>query len=343
MKSVKILDAYDVFIGRGLIAQAGERLSTLRPRGKAAVVTDRTVMALYGEKVKNSLQGAGFLPLFFAMEPGERHKNLRTLEAVLEWLGAEEITADDTLIALGGGVPGDVGGFAAAVYQRGIPFVQIPTTLLSAVDASVGGKTAVDLRAGKNLAGAFYQPQLVLCDTEIMESLPCPIAREGLAEILKYGMLGNEELFESVKCGRWKQDLENVIAICVSMKRDYVKADEKDQGERRFLNLGHTFGHAIETLSGYRISHGQAVGLGLLMATRAAGIDDTPVKEALLSCHLPMAIPFSPDALCHAALHDKKRRGDAITLVLPERIGKCRLENVPLRLLPSYFERGMGR
>lgn len=339
---VNLSEGYDVRIGEGLLEKAGEEIASVIPACKAGVITDDTVMNLYGEKLKDCLIKSGFSVEIFSFPAGEKQKNMQTLGSILNWLGKNEISRGDVVVALGGGVVGDVAGFAAAVYQRGVPFVQIPTTLLSAVDASVGGKTAVDLPCGKNMAGAFYQPKLVLCDTGIMRILPPEIAREGLAEILKCGMLQDAELFESVASGNWKNKIEDTIAACVSIKRFYVEKDEKDVGERRYLNLGHTFGHPLEVLSAYTITHGQAVAMGLMMAARAAGMETKKLRQAIEACGLPVCAPFSAAELAKIAVSDKKRRGEKITLVLPERIGKCCLREIGTEDLLSLFEKATG-
>ena len=333
---------YDVLIGPGLLKKAGEEIAKAVRPCRAAVITDDTVRILYGETVVESLQKAGFQAEICAFPHGEQHKTMGTLSDALEWLGSIELSRSDLVVALGGGVPGDLAGFAAAVYNRGTRFVQLPTTLLAAVDSSVGGKTAVDLRAGKNMAGAFHQPELVLCDTDVIRALPPELKRDGLAEMLKYGVLCDPELFASLQTGAWEQDVERVIARCVSIKRDYVLGDETDMGKRQFLNLGHTFGHAVEKCSGFTLTHGQGVGVGMVMAARAAGMDPTPIEEACLACGLPICVPYSASELAAAALHDKKRRGGKITLVLPEAIGKCCLKTIDIAELPAYFVRGTG-
>ena len=212
--------AYDVWIGPGLIDQVGERLLELSAPCFAAVITDDTVAALYGESVLRSLEKAGFTAALWAFPHGEAHKNLATLSDALEWLASSGVTRSDFVVALGGGVAGDLAGFASAVYGRGMRFIQIPTTLLSAVDASVGGKTAVDLRAGKNLAGAFHQPSLVLCDTQVMKALPPDLIRDGCAEMIKHAMLADEALFRSLRDGAWRKRMEETIARNVAVKRD---------------------------------------------------------------------------------------------------------------------------
>ncbi|MBR4458211.1 MAG: 3-dehydroquinate synthase [Clostridia bacterium] len=333
---------YDVRIGPGLLDRAGEALSALHRPCRTAVITDDTVAALYGKRVTESLAAAGFGPMLWAFPHGERYKTMATLTEALNWLAGSGLSRGDLIVALGGGVPGDLAGFAAAVYCRGTDFMQIPTTLLAAVDSSVGGKTAVDLPAGKNMAGAFHQPRAVLCDTDVLRDLPEDLVRDGSAEMLKYGMLCDAELFARMADGSWREDIGGTVARCVAIKRDYVLQDETDRGARQFLNLGHTFGHAAEKCSGFTLTHGQGVGMGLMMASRAAGIDTEPVRRALQACRLEADVPFAPEELAAAALSDKKRQGGRITLVLPERIGACRLETVDVSALPDWFRRGAG-
>ncbi len=333
---------YDALIGPGLLARAGEEIANVAAPCKAAVIADDTVRILYGEMVTDSLRAAGFEADIWAFPHGEQHKNMFTLTQALEWLGGIGLSRSDLVVALGGGVPGDLAGFAAAVYGRGVRYVQIPTTLLAAVDSSVGGKTAVDLRAGKNMAGAFHQPEIVLCDTDVIRALPAELKRDGLAEMLKYGVLTDPALFAALHTSAWEKEMERVIARCVSIKRDYVTGDEQDQGKRQFLNLGHTFGHAVEKCSGYSLTHGQAVGVGMVMAARTAGMDPTPVEDACLACGLPIHVPYGAAELANAALGDKKRRGGKITLVLPETIGKCGLKTVDVADLPAWFAKATG-
>ena len=339
---IPVGQGYDVFIGPGLIREAGRRVSSVHAPCRAAVITDDTVADLYGEAVLASLREAGFDPCLWHFPHGETNKTMQTLTGALNFLCESGVSRGDIVIALGGGVPGDVAGFAAAVYCRGIPFVQIPTTLLAAVDASVGGKTAVDLPGGKNMAGAFHQPLMVLCDTDVMRALPPDLLRDGCAEMLKHGMLADPALFEALRTGAWKQDMEKTIARNIEIKRDHVVRDERDQGVRQLLNLGHTFGHAIESCSGFTLSHGQGVALGMILAARAAGMDPTPLIAACEKCGLPTECPYDAAALSRAALSDKKRRGGKITLALPEAVGRCRLETVDVSDLPGIFAKGTG-
>ena len=333
---------YDVLISPGLMEQTGALAASVLSPCRVGVITDDTVAALYGNTVRESLRAAGFDPLLWAFPHGEQHKTMETLTLALNWLCENHLSRADAVVALGGGVPGDLAGFAAAVYGRGVPFLQIPTTLLAAVDSSVGGKTAVDLPGGKNMAGAFHQPEIVICDTDVLSALPPELLRDGAAEMLKYGVLTDQALFDAMASGAWRQGIENAVARCVEIKRDYVVGDERDRGKRQFLNLGHTFGHAVEACSGFTVTHGQGVAIGLVMAARAAGLDPAPIESACRACGLPTASPYPAKMLAEAALSDKKRRGDRITLVLPEKIGACRLETVPIDDLPHYFARGTG-
>lgn len=328
---------YAILIGHGLLAQAGAEIQKRISPCRAAVVTDSNVSALYADAVEASLQKAGFSCCRFLFPAGESSKNIHTLSDILEFLAEQEITRQDIIVALGGGVVGDMAGFAAAVYQRGIRFIQIPTTFLAAVDSSVGGKTAIDLKAGKNMAGAFYQPHLVLCDVDTLRTLPEKIFADGIAETLKYGIIGNRKLFDKTASGAFREDLEGTIETCVKMKRDIVMEDEFDTGKRQLLNLGHTLGHAIEKQSGFTLSHGHAVAIGLHLIARAAeqrgiaesGIAGT-IRHALAANQLPTETVFSAEEITGAILRDKKRRGDKISFVFPEKIGACRIVEIPV-------------
>ena len=246
------------------------------------------------------------------------------------------------MAALGGGVTGDMAGFAAASYLRGIRYVQLPTTLLSAVDSSVGGKTAIDLAAGKNLAGAFLQPAAVLCDTDCLRSLPAAVFADGAAEAIKTGVLSGETLFSLFEDGTLTDAPAEVIARCVRYKAGVVERDEKEQGERRKLNLGHTVGHAIEKCSGYAVPHGHAVAAGLAIMARASerlGWAEAGASARITAClkrnGLPTDTDYSAEALAAAALADKKRSGESITVVVPKTIGGCELKKIPVaELLP---------
>ena len=346
MKTVRIdaSTAYDVLIGPGLIDKSGELTAKVVKPCRALIVADDNVDELYGDRVQISFRYAGFDVSRFAFPAGEASKNLATLEEILTALGEAAFSRSDLVVALGGGVTGDMAGFASAIYGRGMRFVQIPTTLLAAVDSSVGGKTAIDMPFGKNMVGAFHQPSLVVTDTDVIRALPPDILACGAAEVIKTGVLFDEGLFDLLAGGDWHGQMDEVVERCVRWKRDVVAEDEFDTGRRALLNLGHTFGHAIETCSALSVSHGQAVAVGMLMAAGAA-LCPEPMIRRLAAClranGLSTHCPFPADALARAALSDKKRAGDSITLVLPEAVGCCRLEKIPVAELPARFARAL--
>ncbi len=334
---IKAGGGYTVHIGSGILDACGEAVASVIKPCRAAVVTDSNVEGLYLERTMESLRGAGFDPISFVFPAGEGSKNMRVLSEILESFADNELTRSDVAIALGGGVTGDITGFAAGVYMRGIKYVQIPTTLLAAVDSSVGGKTAVDLAAGKNLAGVFLQPSAVICDTGTLSTLAPEVFADGAAESIKYGVLTDEDIFKIFECGDVRSSITDVIYRCVTIKGRLVEEDEHDNGARRLLNLGHTIGHAIENLSEYTFPHGHAVAVGMVMIARAGelmGITEAGTSERLarvLSKNgLPTSTGYSAEELYTAALSDKKRSGDSITLVMPEKIGSCRLMTVSL-------------
>lgn len=346
--TVKTSATYEVLIGSGLLQKAGEAVKKVISPCKAAIVTDSTVVHLYEETVRKSLTEAGFSVCTFVFPAGEASKNIHTLSHLLEFLAKEEMTRTDMIVALGGGVTGDLAGFGAAVYLRGIPFVQIPTTFLAAIDSSVGGKAAVDLEAGKNLAGAFYQPKLVLCDTDVLQTLPEVVFADGIAEALKYGVLGDAALFEKIAGGDFRQDLEEIIETCVSMKRDVVEEDEFDTGKRQLLNLGHTFGHAIEQKSHFQMTHGHAVAIGMHLIAKAAeakGIAEkgtaAAIAKALEQNQLPKETEFSPAEVAEGTLRDKKRRGGTISFVFPKKIGDCEIVKIPVEEVEALARTAM--
>ena len=243
--SVHASRSYEIRIGRGLLQGAGEQIRAVTDAKKVMLVSDDAVWPLYGGAVRRSLETAGLTVCSFVFPHGESSKCACTYLELLDALCAQQLTRKDAIAALGGGVAGDLAGFAASTYLRGIGFIQIPTTLLAMVDSSVGGKTAIDLPAGKNLAGTFYQPWLVLCDPDCLTTLPEEIFRDGCAEVIKYAVLGNAPFFDDLRAGSAHAQLEHIIETCVTMKRDIVAQDEFDRGQRQLLNLGHTFGHGI--------------------------------------------------------------------------------------------------
>lgn len=339
---------YEVTIGSGLLRECGSRLLPLLGKCHLAVIADSNVAPLYLDLVSESLRSAGFTVSTCLFPAGEEHKTITTLTQILEFLAEHQLTRSDCVVALGGGVCGDMAGFAAAVYLRGIRCVQLPTTLLSAVDSSVGGKTAIDLAVGKNLVGAFLQPTAVLCDTDCLTTLSPALFADGAAEAIKTGVLVGPELFHDLEQGLLKTAPADAIGRCVTYKAGVVQRDEKEQGERRLLNLGHTVAHGIERCSGYQISHGHAVAAGLAVIARASealGWTQEPLAAQICRClqayQLPTSTDFSPADLAEAALSDKKRSGSNITLIIPQAMGRCVQKSVPVEQLKDIILAGL--
>lgn len=351
MKTVEVSASkkYEVVIGGGVLEQAGARVRAIAPAcEKIAVITDDRVAPLYAGRLEQSLAGAGFSVVRFTLEHGERSKNAENYVQILNFLAENRMTRGDLVAALGGGVVGDISGFAAATYLRGVKYIQIPTTLLAMVDSSVGGKTAIDLPAGKNLAGAFCQPDLVLCDPSTLDTLPGEVFTDGCAEVLKYGVLGDRTLFDHLLERGREFDRGDVVTRCVEMKRDYVCADEFDTGVRQKLNLGHTVGHAIEKCSGYAVPHGSAVAVGMAVVARAAaarGLCTADCAEeivrAITALGLPTATEFSAEELAAPMLSDKKRSGASVNLIVPCGIGDCRIMPMPTSELAGFVRAGL--
>ncbi len=332
---------YTVYVGAGLSDHAGEEVEKLVRSEKIMVVSDENVFGLYGKKMLASLRERGFKCCAFIVSPGERSKDPSKLLALWDALAENGFSRSDTLLSFGGGVVSDLGGLAAATYMRGMKHVIFSTTLLSMADASVGGKNAVDLKYGKNMVGTFYSPAAVFCDTDLLDTLPENVYREGIAEIIKCGMICSEELLFSL---HGEPSSESLIAKAVRVKKEYVEKDENDNLERHMLNFGHTLAHAAETLSDGRLSHGKAVAAGMYRMTSAAVKNGfcTPVTLDILNkildkYKLPKSFPFSDSELCAAALNDKKRAGKTITLILPTGIGKARLYDLPADRLYDFI------
>lgn len=350
MKTVEVDAAvrYNIVIDKGILPKSGDMIKEVTSAERVAVITDDTVDKLYSDVVMKSLSDAGFETFKFVFPHGEKSKNISTFSSILEFLAESGLTRTDALVALGGGVVGDVVGFAAASYLRGIDFIQIPTTLLACVDSSVGGKTAIDLKAGKNLAGAFYQPKLVIADFETLSTLTDGIFADGMAEVIKYGVIFDKAFFEFLRDNEAKDNLEYVITRCVELKRDIVNADEKEKGVRALLNFGHTVGHAIEKCSGYKIPHGSAVAVGMVIISRAAykcSFCDENCTDIIASLNkkysLPVSTDFSASELSSAAMADKKRAGDKIKLIIPEALGNCVIKSVPTSELEKIIGEGL--
>ncbi|MDB5453332.1 MAG: aroB [Caulobacteraceae bacterium] len=334
--------AYDVVIGHGLLESAGTRIAPLLKRARVAVVSDETVWGLHGARLTASLAAAGIAASPIVVPPGEQTKSFEGLAEVTDRLLALELDRGDLIVAFGGGVVGDLTGFAAAIYKRGVDFVQIPTTLLAQVDSSVGGKTAIDTPRGKNLVGAFHQPKLVLADLGVLDTLSDREMRAGYAEVIKYGLLGDFAFFEWLEANgpavlaRDPEALARAVARSVEMKAEIVAEDETEQGRRALLNLGHTFGHALESETGYgaALLHGEAVAAGQALALRfsaAQGLclaqDAARAGAAIAAAGLPTTLaevpghPFAADRLLRHMLQDKKAEDGKLTFILARALG----------------------
>ena len=345
---VSASSSYDVAIGAGLLSKCGGMVKNTAGSSAVAVITDSNVEKLYLPAVMESLSMSDIRAVPFVFAAGEMSKRIGTFSDILEFLAENRMTRSDAVVALGGGVVGDMAGFAAGCYMRGIKYIQIPTTLLAAVDSSVGGKTAIDLKSGKNLAGLFIQPEAVICDINTLSTLTDDIFADGAAEAIKTGVLAGEEIFSAFEKNTAKENIGDVIARCVAYKGKIVEQDECEKGLRRVLNLGHTAGHAIELLSGYRVRHGHAVAAGMAIIARATaklglGSKDCAqrIERVLTKNGLPVKTDFSASQLADAAMSDKKRSGSEITLVIPREIGNCVLKNVPTDQLCKIFNAGL--
>ncbi len=333
--------SYDIVIGRGQLMCLGQRVSALRPCAKVAIVTDETVSRLHLEATARALAAAGMASSSITVAAGESSKSFEVLERVCEALLAARIERGDLVLALGGGVIGDLAGFAAAIVRRGLDYVQVPTTLLAQVDSSVGGKTAIDSRYGKNLIGAFHQPALVLSDTALLDTLSVREFRAGYAELAKYGLISDADFFSWLET-KWRELFaggparEHAVAVSCRRKAAIVSRDEREHGERALLNLGHTFGHALEAAAGFseRLLHGEAIALGMVLAfafSARRGLlpssDVERVERHLASVGLPTllsAVPGGPagaDQLMELMAQDKKVKRGKLTLILARGIG----------------------
>lgn len=339
---------YNVHIGSGFLDDVGEMMASIKRPCRAVIVSDDNVYSLYGEKVKLSLEKSSFTVFEYIVPHGENSKSVENFINIQEFCAENNITRTDLFVALGGGVVGDLTGFVASTYLRGVDFVQIPTTVLAMVDSSVGGKTAINLNAGKNLCGAFHQPIAVFADCETLDTLPDEIFNEGCAEIIKYGMILDGEFLSFLKDNDIKENVEYVIKRCVEIKRDIVNRDEFEKGERKLLNFGHTIGHAIEKCSNLTISHGSAVAIGMVIATKGAfelGLSYDDYSDVLLPIlkknKLPTTCNFSADELYKITLTDKKRSRDVISLIVPEEYGLCKIHKISVEQLKDFIEAGL--
>lgn len=344
--------SYEILIQAGLLERLGRKLKTLGVGGKVGIVTDRHVARHYLKGTLGAIKRSGIEPVPIILTPGERSKRLKTVEHILDVLARHRFERSSTLLALGGGVVGDMAGFAASVYQRGISYIQVPTTLVAQVDSSVGGKTGVDHRLGKNLIGSFYQPRAVWIDPLTLRTLPARELVAGLAEVVKYGIIADESFFAYLQrhMSDLRRQVPGIVATVVKrsceIKAEVVTADEREADRRRILNYGHTIGHALESLGGYTsLIHGEAVGIGLVQEAELACFQDICsrtvveeirglVQEAGLSDRMPR---WRPRRIWNAMLHDKKVSGGRVVGVWPERIGQVRIGPIEQHVFERWY------
>ena len=329
---------YDIYIGRNNFNLIEEKTANKN----VAIITDENVLELYGTEIENVVKNKSLKVNTIIIKAGEKQKNAETVFEVLEKLAELGMTRSDVIV--GGGVVGDVAGFCASIYLRGIKVVQVPTTLLAMVDSSVGGKTGFNLSSGKNLVGTFHQPSLVVCNLETIKTLTKKEFNVGIAEVIKYGVIKESEMFQQLFCGNVENSVEDIVEKCIKSKKYFVEQDEKDCGVRQILNFGHTIGHAIEKLSDYSVSHGEAVSIGMVMISKSAfknnisKIDcSIEIIKILEQFQLPTKIEFSAKELAEVILSDKKINGGSINLVVPIEIGKCELLKIPVENIEEFI------
>jgi 3-dehydroquinate synthase len=348
---------YDILIGERLLERAGELVSAAVTATRLAIISTARVFDLYGAELRSSLRRAGFAVSVHLVGEGERYKTVRTVERLYGELAEHHLDRASAILALGGGVVGDIAGFVAATFLRGIAYVQVPTTLLAAIDSSIGGKTGVNLPQGKNLVGAFHHPRLVLADVSTLRTLPRREVAAGLCEALKYGVIRDAALFDWIVAHMPMLRNGEVAALvpmiqrCCEIKADIVRRDERESGLRRILNFGHTFGHALEAVTSYRrLRHGEAVGYGMIMAARLAvrlGLlpeeEAESIHRAVAACgRFPSIADLDPEDVLAAMRHDKKVRAGRLTFVVPERIGRVVVrDDVPVRVVRAVLRESL--
>lgn len=343
-------DSYTIEIARGLWKDVGTKIRSLSKAEKVAVITDDTVDALYGKALEEKLSKEGFMVRRFIFPHGEHHKTLAVFETMVRACAQFGMTRSDLVVALGGGVVGDLAGFVAASFLRGIDFIQIPTTLLSQIDSSVGGKVAVDLPEGKNLVGAFYQPRGVFIDPDLLDTLPVRYLHDGFAEVIKCGAFGSADFFAALESLPDDRAIlaaaESIIHRCILIKVAVVEKDERDTGARMVLNFGHTIGHAVERYYHYeKYTHGEGVGIGMVRLTQNAerlGLAQKgtaeKIKTLLARFGLPTGVSMNPEDIVRGIALDKKKRGHEITLVIVPEIGQHLLKKDSFDELMPYVE-----
>ncbi len=337
---------YEVLISNDILKDSGKLIKKVINPCKALVVCDKNVSKLYLETVKKSLETERFLPFEFIFSPGEQSKTTKTALEIVDLLSQNDFSRSDIVVALGGGISGDMAAFAASIYLRGLRFVGVPTSLLAMVDSSVGGKTGVNLEKGKNLCGTFHQPELVLCDVSTLETLPKENFADGFVEAVKTAVLFDNEMFCDIEQN--KLSTTEIITKSVEHKARIVEQDETEQGERKKLNLGHTIGHAIEKLSGYEISHGRAVAIGMVAVARFAernGVATEAVAQrietVLKKAGVSVKCEFSAKQLAGVTVSDKKRSANKISFIVPKRIGECDIIDYDMSFVQTIIETGI--
>lgn len=315
MKKITIntSNSYDILVGEGLLEDIVGLSAPVVKGKRALVVCGDNIKDIYGVKVAQSLNAQ-----MYVHKSGESNKNLDTLQKLLSYLSDNKYTRQDVIFALGGGVTGDIAGLAAALYMRGMKLVQVPTTLLAAVDSSVGGKTAINFNNNKNLIGVINQPNMVICDTSCFGTLPYRIYSEGMAEVIKYAIISGENLCDN----------KDMVSRCIEIKKQFVEADEKDLGQRHILNLGHTIGHALEKITSYEYLHGEAVAIGIAMMARNCNCKNyDEIERMLIAYGLPVSTDIYVEEIAKEAMMDKKNNGNGIDVVVPYAMGDCRIES----------------
>ncbi|MFI3229078.1 MAG: 3-dehydroquinate synthase [Bacillota bacterium] len=338
MKTIHVAtdNDYNVLIGEGLVAKLGTLVNEVKKVCSVLVVSDSNVAPLHMQKVVSSLESCGYSTKTFVFKAGEESKTVATYMEIITYLAQNKFNRTDLVVALGGGVVGDMAGFAAATYMRGIDYIQVSTTLLSSIDSSVGGKVAVDLPEGKNLLGAFHQPKLVVIDTDLLQTLPETFWLDGMGEAVKYAVMCGGYCYSIMNNMTIKENIVDFIYECVRIKRDIVVEDEKEGGVRKLLNLGHTIGHAIEKESAFTITHGRAVMMGLQYITHISqklGLLDEKtvftINELLQKYEVPTCTYSNKTLISHIGM-DKKSKGDCLDIVLVKAIGECEIREISI-------------
>lgn len=344
-------DSYQIYVGHHVLAQAGKLIRSHTSGSKILLVTHQDLNKLYGSELLTSLESAGYYVTTATVPTGEHAKSFESYQKLVSILAEHRFTREDIVVGLGGGVIGDLAGFVAATYMRGCALVHIPTSLLAMIDSSIGGKTAIDLPFGKNLVGAFYNPRAVIVDLELLNSIPAPLLQDSCGELIKYGVLSGHELFNKISLARNPVQVidvscrQELIQACIEIKKSVVEADFKEAGSRKLLNLGHTLGHAIETLSNFELGHGSCVSAGMAMMAKACSklglcsVEDAESITMLSQAYeLPTSTSFDVEELYSAALHDKKSHADSIDVALIYGIGDVRIERKSFAELKQLIE-----